>query len=399
MLKGKKVILAVCGSIAAYKTAFFVRLLRKSGAEVKVIMTRSAIDFITPLTLSTLSKNPVYTKFFEKESGEWTSHVELGLWADVMVIAPASANTIAKLANGLCDNLLTATYLSARCDVMIAPAMDLDMYGHETTTQNIATLAENGDIIIESRDGELASGLSGEGRMAEPEELMLELEDYFAVKESLKEKNVLITSGPTLEPIDAVRFIGNHSSGKMGNALAMECAKRGATVHLVSGPVHQLPNHPNISVSKVNTAEEMLEEARKHHQKSDIAIFAAAVSDYRSKNISTEKFKRDGKSIVLELLENPDIAMELGKMKKSGQVHLGFALETNKDESKPLAKLKKKNFDLIVLNSLDDANAGFTHATNKITIFDKENNRYPFELKDKREVARDILSLVVERIK
>lgn len=398
MLAGKKILLAVCGSIAAYKTAFFVRLLVKSGAEVRVVMTHSATDFIAPLTLSTLSKNPVHLDFYDKNTGQWENHVELGLWADLVVIAPASANTLAKLAHGICDNLLTATYLSARCPVMIAPAMDLDMYRHAATCANIETLRTYGNKIIEARDGELASGLSGIGRMAEPEELLEIVARHFQTTGILDGKHVMITSGPTHEPMDAVRFIGNHSSGKMGKALALACAQSGATVTFISGPTANLPEHSAIHVIQVTTALEMFEAAKQTFPSSDIGIFAAAVADYRPKERSDKKKKRDGSNFTIELVENPDIALEMGKQKTHHQLTVGFALESHQEEEFAREKLKKKNFDLVVMNSLQDKGAGFAHDTNKITVYDTANNAFPFELKTKEAVARDILNLIVRKL-
>lgn len=390
--------LAVCGSIAAYKTAFFVRLLVKAQADVKVIMTKSATDFITPLTLSTLSKKPVYVDFFDRSSGKWTSHVELGLWADAMVVAPASANTIAKMSMGICDNLLLATYLSARCPVFVSPAMDLDMYRHPATQGNLEQLKKNGNFVIDAKEGELASGLDGAGRMAEPEELVAILENSFMSEASLKGKSVMITSGPTHELIDPVRFIGNHSSGKMGKALAEVCAGLGAQVHFISGPVNELPQHSNIEITRVSSADEMFAAAKNQYKKTDIAFFSAAVSDYRPKSAAKEKHKRNGKPVSIDLVENPDIAFELGKLKSSGQINIGFALETENETANAISKMNRKNFDMIVLNSLKDENAGFAHDTNKITIFDSSNNQYPFELKDKREVAKDIVDLLIKKL-
>ena len=398
MLEGKKVLLAVCGSIAAYKAAFFVRLLIKAKAEVRVVMTSSAKDFITPLTLSTLSKGPVYSDFFDSKTGEWESHVELGLWADVMIIAPASANSIGKLANGLCDNLLSATYLSARCPVFVSPAMDLDKYQHPATTKNLDTLKKNGNTIIHTNYGELASGLEGEGRMAEPEELIEVLDAHFKKKDDLSQKTILITSGPTYEAIDPVRYIGNHSSGKMGKSIAEECALRGAKVKFVTGPVRDLPIHPSIDVQPVNSANEMLDFARQAYENADIAIFAAAVSDYRPKHPLDQKHKRNGGALDIELIENPDSASELGKRKGKHQINVGFALETNNAEEQAQKKLKSKNFDLIVLNTLEDHGAGFSHSTNKVTILDEQNKRYPFELKEKTEVASDIIDVVMDKL-
>lgn len=395
MLAGKKILLAVCGSIAAYKTAFFVRLLKKENAEVQIIMTESAKDFITPLTLATLSKNPVHSSYFDKENGEWNNHVELGLWADLMVIAPLSANTLGKMANGICDNLLLATYLSAKCPVIVAPAMDLDMYQHPSTKDNLKKLASFGNVVIEARDGELASGLSGQGRMAEPEELLDIVKKKFANAQPLAGKKVLITSGPTQEAIDPVRFIGNHSSGKMGNSLAQKFKESGAEVCMISGPVNHTPQ--DIEVVKVSSAIQMLEEVEQRYDKNDIIVFAAAVSDYRPQNIADQKIKKkEGEdSMVVNLVKNPDIAATLGKQKKH-QVHVGFALETENEEINAKEKLKKKNFDLIVLNSLNDNGAGFQKETNRVTFFDRDNKVQKFELKSKHEVADDIVEYVIQ---
>ncbi len=396
MLKGKKILVAVCGSIAAYKTAFFVRLLVKEEAEVKVVMTESAKDFITPLTLSTLSKNPVYSEYFNKTSGEWTNHVELGLWADLMIIAPLSANTLGKMANGICDSLLLATYLSAKCPVVVAPAMDLDMYKHPSTVSNLRKLESFGNEVIEARDGELASGLVGQGRMPEPEELLEVVKKKYSNSQALKDKKVLITSGPTHEAIDPVRFIGNHSSGKMGVALANAFKDAGALVSVISGPSQYLPE--NVNLTKVNSAKEMLDEAEKQYKDCDIVVFAAAVADYRPASPSDEKIKKKGDSLEISLVKNPDIAYELGQ-KKNGQFNIGFALETTKEETHAREKLQKKNFDLIVLNSLNDAGAGFQEDTNKVTFFDKNNKEIKFELKSKKQVAADIVDYTIQHVK
>jgi phosphopantothenoylcysteine decarboxylase/phosphopantothenate--cysteine ligase len=395
MLSDKKILLAVCGSIAAYKTAFFIRLLKKQGAEVKVLMTKSATDFITPLTLSTLSKNPVSIDFFDKADGDWTNHVELGLWADLYIVAPASANTIAKMANGICDNLLLATYLSARCPVMIAPAMDLDMYQHPATQQNLQTLSDRGNQIIDSDEGELASGLEGKGRMAEPESILGIIETHFKKKALLDGKRVLITSGPTYESIDPVRFIGNHSTGKMGNALAKASVQLGAKVDLVSGPVSQYPNIKDINLHRVKTATEMLNAVQALYREADIVIFAAAVSDYRPAEQFEEKKKRDGQDLSLHLVENPDIAATLGSTKKAHAIHIGFALETNDGLRYAKDKLARKNFDFVVLNQMIDQGAGFGHDTNKVTVIGKDNIVFESELKSKEEIAFDILKNVL----
>lgn len=394
MLRGKKILLGVCGSIAAYKSALLVRLLIKSGAEVKVIMTSSALDFITPLTLSTLSKNPVLSSFTTSNDGTWSNHVDLGLWADLLVVAPASANTIGKMAQGLCDNLLLATYLSAKCPVMIAPAMDLDMYLHKSTRLNLERLKSFGNLILTPDNGELASGLVGEGRMQEPENIVLEIEHFFN-KGELAEKKVLITAGPTYEAIDPVRFIGNHSSGKMGYALAQEAAENGAQVILVSGPTHQNIDHSNVEVINVTSAQEMLRTSLEHYTNADITILSAAVADYKPVERADQKIKKSGESMNLKLSKTDDIALELGKKKSKHQINIGFALETENEESNALKKLESKNLDFIVLNSLNDQGAGFGHDTNKITILHKNNNRVDFELKSKLEVAKDIIKEVI----
>ena len=396
MLKGKKVLLGVCGSIAAYKSAFLTRLLVKQGAEVQVLLTADARSFITPLTLSTLSKKPVYSEFFHSGDGTWNNHVELGLWADVMVIAPASANTLAKMAHGICDNLLLATYLSARCPVYFAPAMDLDMYQHPSTLANINTLLGYGNKLIEAEDGELASGLSGVGRMAEPEHIVALLEHHFTASQRLAGKKVLITAGPTHEAIDPVRFIGNHSTGKMGFALAEAFAGLGASVELVSGPSSLHSSHSLVHVTRVSSATEMLAAATDRFDGCDIAIFAAAVADYRPAEQAKEKIKKEGDSLTLHMVKNPDIAATLGKSKKK-QFTVGFALETTNELAYAKEKLHKKNLDLIVLNSLKDPGAGFAHDTNKITILDHDGNR-TFDLKPKQEVAHDIAEVVCQKL-
>ncbi|MEO9474687.1 MAG: bifunctional phosphopantothenoylcysteine decarboxylase/phosphopantothenate--cysteine ligase CoaBC [Cyclobacteriaceae bacterium] len=397
MLAGKKILLAVCGSIAAYKTAFFVRLLVKAGAEVKVIMTDSAKGFITPLTLSTLSKNPVYSEFVKNEEGEWNNHVELGMWPDLMIIAPLSANTLGKIVQGICDNLLMAVYLSAKCPVMASPAMDLDMYSHETTQSNLEKIREFGHIVIDAESGELASGLSGQGRMAEPEILFTKTVSFFNKQQQFKNQKVLITSGPTHEAIDPVRFIGNHSTGKMGKAIALELANRGAKVTFVSGPVNSYPTHPSIELVKVTSARQMLGAAESVFPDSHIAIFTAAVADFRPKSIAQEKIKKQDSSLNIKLVANPDIAKTLGD-KKTNQFTVGFALETNNEEANASKKLKSKHLNLIVLNSLKNEGAGFAHDTNKVTIFDAENNTHDFELKRKEEVAVDLVDIIFKKI-
>lgn len=398
MLKGKKILLAVSGSIAAYKSAFFVRLLVKNGAEVRVLMTESATDFITPLTLATLSKHQVYRDFFNKETGEWDSHVELGLWADVMIVAPASANTLSKMANGNCDNLVIATYLSARCPVFFAPAMDLDMYLHPSTQANISKLESFGNHMIDAEDGELASGLAGVGRMAEPEHMIDHLERFFESSQALAGKTVLITSGPTHEQIDAVRFIGNNSSGKMGYELARCCLSQSANVIFITGPTQHMPTGDHLKIIQVNAAQEMYEKTSQHFADCDVAIFAAAVSDYRPKAALDHKMKKTGTGMSIELIENQDIAAEMGKRKTKNQITVGFALETNDESTNAQKKLEQKNFDFIALNSLNDQGAGFSHATNQVTIFSRHNKPKAFELKSKKEVASDIVHEIVEKL-
>lgn len=397
MLQNKKIVLGVCGSIAAYKAASLVRLLKKAEAEVKVIMTASASDFITPLTLSTLSKNPVYSNFIKNEAGEWNNHVELGLWADFMLVAPASANTIAKMAHGQCDNLLLATYLSAKCPVYVAPAMDLDMYKHPSTVENIDKLKQYGNTIIDAEYGELASGLVGAGRMAEPESII----DFLckkSKKKALTGKKVLITAGPTYESIDPVRFIGNHSSGKMGYAIADALANEGATVYLVSGPTNLNISHPNINKVSVTSAEEMYKASVERFNKMDIAVLAAAVADYKPDTVADQKIKKADTNLNISLTKTKDIAAELGKLKQKNQIMVGFALETENEETNAQKKIKSKNFDFIVLNSLNDKGAGFGHDTNKISIIDKQNKIRKFELKSKKEVAQDIVDTIKEKL-
>lgn len=393
-MQGKKIILGISGSIAAYKSAFLTRLLIKAGAEVQVLMTPAAQDFITPLTLSTLSKRPVYSSV-SSETG-WNNHVELGLWADAMVIAPCTATTLAKLATGLCDNILVAAYLSARCLVFFAPAMDLDMWHHPATRHNVERLLSYGNHLIPVGVGELASGLSGEGRMAEPEDIVAYLEHFFAQQQDLAGKKILLTAGPTYEAIDPVRFIGNRSSGKMGLALADAAARRGAEVSLILGPSKLVPQEKNVKVLRVESAQEMHDAAVQLFPSMDAAILAAAVADYRPKVAATEKIKKKGEELQLDLIKNPDIAADLGKMKQAGQLLIGFALETNDEENNAQGKLEKKNFDFIVLNSLRDAGAGFNHDTNKISILFKNNKKRDFELKSKNAVAEDILQAMID---
>ncbi|MEM9325582.1 MAG: bifunctional phosphopantothenoylcysteine decarboxylase/phosphopantothenate--cysteine ligase CoaBC [Bacteroidota bacterium] len=398
MLQGKKILLAVSGSIAAYKTAFFIRLLVKEGAEVRVLMTKSAKDFITPLTLATLSKHKVYSDFFDPATGLWDSHVALGLWADAMVIAPASANTLAKMAQGAADNLVIATYLSARCPVFFAPAMDLDMHLHQATQKNLEVLQSYGNHLIAAEEGELASGLQGVGRMAEPETIVESLRSFWIDTSPLTGKRVLITSGPTYEKIDAVRFIGNHSSGRMGTALATQCAAQGAEVIFIAGPSDYLPSGASISIIRVESADEMYQAVREHFELSDIAIFAAAVSDYKPASRFDKKLKRNGHEMTIELVENKDIAAEMGRQKKKGQITVGFALETDDEVENAQKKLKNKNLDMVVLNSLNDDGAGFSEPTNKVSLFFKDNMREDFELKSKDAVASDIVNAITKKL-
>jgi phosphopantothenoylcysteine decarboxylase/phosphopantothenate--cysteine ligase len=397
-MQGKKIVLGVSGSIAAYKSAMLTRLLVKAGATVKVVMTPAAGDFITPLTLSTLSKNPVLTSFVRDETGQWNNHVDLGLWADALVIAPASANTVAKMAHGLCDNLLLAVYLSARCPVFLAPAMDLDMLQHPATQGNLSTLHAYGNTILAPGYGELASGLTGHGRMAEPEEILDALQKFFHTSGRLHGKSVLITAGPTQEALDPVRFISNHSTGKMGFSLAEVFAREGARVNLVSGPTQQHAQHPNINVIPVVSAEDMYNASAALFAESDIAVLAAAVADYRPVEKAEQKIKKTDGNLTLALTKTRDIAASLGEVKRPGQIMAGFALETENEQQNALKKLTAKNFDLIVLNSLNDKGAGFGHDTNKVTILDHKHGVRTFELKDKKDVALDIVNAIIEKL-
>lgn len=395
-LQGKHIILGICGGIAAYKSVSLLRLLVKAGAEVQVVITPAGKEFITPVTLSALSQKPVVSEFFTANTGEWHSHVDLGLWADCMVIAPATASSIGKMAHGIADNMLITTYLSAKSPVFVAPAMDLDMMAHPSTQANIELLRSYGNHIIEPETGYLASGLTGKGRMEEPEKIVEVLERFFSVKETLKGKRVLVTAGPTHEKIDPVRFIGNYSTGKMGYALAEECAERGAEVTLVSGPVSLKAKHPSIKVVNVEAAKEMLAACEEAFLNTDIAIMCAAVADYAPAHTSDTKIKREHSEVpVIELVKNPDIAATLGAKKRDGQLLVGFALETDHEFDNAVEKLNRKNLDMIVLNSMRDKGAGFGTDTNKITIFTRENDRWNYPLKSKREVAGDIIDAIV----
>lgn len=395
-LKDKHIVLGITGSIAAYKAASLARLLIKAGAEVQIVITPAGKEFITPVTLSALTGKPVVSEFFTANDGTWHSHVDLGQWADLMLVAPATASTLGKMANGIADNMLITTYLSMKAPVMIAPAMDLDMFAHPSTTRNMELLKSYGNIIIEPAAGELASHLIGKGRMEEPEKILSIVEDFFTKEESLSKKKVLITAGPTYEKIDPVRFIGNYSSGKMGFALAEECARRGAKVTLVAGPVSLKVNHPNITRIDVESAEEMYNASVKAFPEMDAAILCAAVADFRPSEQYAEKVKRGEDLLTISLVPNKDIAASLGKMKKTSQRLVGFALETNDEETNALKKIVKKNLDYIVLNSLNDAGAGFKYDTNKITILNKNGERTDYPLKTKREVASDIIDKTLE---
>lgn len=396
VLSGKNILLGISGGIAAYKTASLVRLFIKAGAHVQVIMTPASKDFVTPLTLSTLSKNPVHSSFFnqDEENEKWNNHVELGLWADLMVIAPATANTLSKMANGICDNLLIATYLSAKCPVYFAPAMDLDMYKHPSTIASFTALKKFGNTIIPAESGELASGLSGEGRMAEPENIVSFIEADLESRLPLKGKKILITAGPTYEAIDPVRFIGNHSSGKMGFDIAKSAANLGASVILVSGPTVFKAEHSLIKVINVVSGQEMYDACHQYFDEVDVAIAAAAVADYKPKHVATQKIKKAPDNFVIELEKTKDILASLGIIKKN-QFLIGFALETENEIENAKGKIQKKNLDLIVLNSLQDKGAGFGKPTNKVTFIDKDFNIEPMELKSKEAVADDILNKVI----
>ncbi|MBI9052350.1 MAG: bifunctional phosphopantothenoylcysteine decarboxylase/phosphopantothenate--cysteine ligase CoaBC [Bacteroidales bacterium] len=396
-LKGKNILLGITGGIAAYKAAILVRLLVKEGAQVKVVMTKLAKEFITPLTLATLSKNPILVDFFDPENGQWNSHVDLGSWSDLYVIAPATANTMGKMANAIADNLLVTTYLSAKCPVMIAPAMDLDMFQHPANLKNIETLKSYGNIIVDAESGELASGLIGKGRMAEPEVITERVIEFFTQKKKLKSKKILVTAGPTYEPIDPVRFIGNYSSGKMGYAIAEELALQGAEVILVSGPTNLQINNSQITKIDVHTAQEMYEASVKEFPNCNAAIMSAAVADYRPSELFEKKVKRTNEDLKINLEPNKDIAAELGKDKKEKQVLIGFALETDNEIENAKKKIDNKNLNFIVLNSLNDKGAGFGCDTNKISIIDNKGDKIDFDLKSKQEVAEDIVNELIKR--
>lgn len=400
MLKGKHIILGITGSIAAYKAAYIIRALVKKGAEVQVVITPAGKEFITPITLSALSSNPVISEFFSNRDGSWHSHVDLGLWADAMLIAPATASTIGKMANGIADNMLVTTYLSCKAPVFIAPAMDLDMFAHPSTQQNLDRLRSFGNHIIEPAEGELASHLVGKGRMEEPDKIIAVLEEFFASRTALEKKKIVITAGPTYEKIDPVRFIGNYSSGKMGFALAEACAQQGAEVTLIAGPVSLTTTHPNIQRIDVESAEEMYQAAMTAFPEADAGILCAAVADYRPEIQAGEKIKRESKGeMMLHLIPNKDIAASLGAIKREGQVLVGFALETNNEATNAESKLKRKNLDFIVLNSLRDAGAGFRCDTNKISIIDRQGETTGYPLKSKQGVAVDIVNKLATLLK
>ncbi|MBQ4036481.1 MAG: bifunctional phosphopantothenoylcysteine decarboxylase/phosphopantothenate--cysteine ligase CoaBC [Paludibacteraceae bacterium] len=400
MLKGKNILLGITGGIAAYKCAALARLLVKQGCDVKVVMTPLARQFVTPLSMATVTRHPILVDFFNPENGEWNSHVSLGLWADAYLIAPATANSLGKMANGIADNLLLTSYLSARCLVFVAPAMDLDMYAHKAVQRNLDVLRADGVHIIEPESGFLASGLEGKGRMAEPETIVEALDSFFSEQQDLAGKTVMITAGPTYEKIDPVRFIGNYSSGKMGFALAEECARRGACVKLVVGPVALKTSTPNIERIDVESALQMYDAAVELSAVADIEILCAAVADYRVAQQADHKIKREKTgAMTLELVPNPDIAAELGRRKREGQLMIGFALETDDEQQNAAGKCERKNLDFIVMNSLRDKNAGFRYDTNKITIIDRNGEVSPFELKSKALVAKDIIDYALKKLK
>lgn len=396
-LNGKHIVVGITGSIAAYKACLLIRMLIKEGAEVQVVITPAGKEFITPITLSALTHKPVISEFFSQRDGSWNSHVDLGLWADAMVIAPATASTIGKMANGIADNMLITTYLSMKAPVIVAPAMDLDMYAHLSTQSNLQTLRSYGNVIVEPAEGELASQLVGKGRMEEPEKILKVVETVLTDRRSLRGKTVLITAGPTYERIDPVRFIGNYSSGKMGYALAEECALRGARVELVSGPTYLTTKHPSIHSTRVESAQDMFEAATRLFPIADVGILSAAVADFKPDLHANEKIKREAGSQHITLEPTADIAAALGKVKKEKQVLVGFALETNDEEANARGKLERKNFDFIVLNSLRDKGAGFNYDTNKITIINRKEAK-PFPLKPKADVAKDIVDEICDML-
>jgi phosphopantothenoylcysteine decarboxylase/phosphopantothenate--cysteine ligase len=395
-MQGKRILLGITGGIAAYKIAYLIRILKKQGAEVRAIMTPASSDFISPLVVSTLSENPVHIEFWNKKTGEWSNHVELALWADVFLIAPTTANTLAKMASGICDNLLLATYFSMKGKTIVVPAMDLDMYQHPTVKRNMDTLLSDGVSIIPATEGSLASGLEGQGRMEEPENIADYVLDFFHLNKTQATKCVLITAGPTYEAIDPVRFIGNHSSGKMGYELASACLAMGYQVLLVSGPTSLQLTHPNLQLVKVQSAQDMLEAVQKHWDTCHLGIFSAAVADYRPESIATQKIKKQSNEHILHLVKNPDILTWASENRKNQQIVVGFALETNNAKEYALDKLTRKNLDFIVLNEFVKDVSGFQAETNKITIFDKEKSAFEFPLKSKKEVAKDILSIVLK---
>ena len=395
-MQGKRILLGISGGIAAYKIAYLIRILKKQGAEVRAIMTPASSDFISPLVVSTLSENPVHIEFWNKKTGEWANHVEIALWADVFIIAPTTANTLAKMASGICDNLLLATYFSMKGKTIIAPAMDLDMYQHPTVKRNMETLLSDGVSIIPATEGALASGLEGQGRMEEPENIAAYIQDFFQVKKTAESKRILITAGPTYEAIDPVRFIGNHSSGKMGYELATACLASGHEVILISGPTALELTHPNLQLIKVQTAQQMLVAVQEHWKSCELGIFSAAVADYRPENVATQKIKKQAEEHTLHLVKNPDILTWASQHRNEQQKVVGFALETNNAKEYALDKLTRKNLDFIVLNEFVKDVSGFQAETNKITIFDKDKNAIEFPLKSKKEVAKDVLSVVLK---
>jgi phosphopantothenoylcysteine decarboxylase/phosphopantothenate--cysteine ligase len=397
-MQGKRILLGITGGIAAYKIAFLIRILKKRGAEVKCIMTPASSDFISPLVVATLSENPVGIEFWDKKTGVWTNHVDYGLWADVFVVAPLTANTLAKMAAGVCDNLFLATYLSMKCPTIVAPAMDLDMYAHPTTSRNLDQLISDGVTIIPAESGQLASGLEGEGRMAEPETIVEAIDRFFYKTEATKALNgqkVLITAGPTYEAIDPVRFIGNHSSGKMGFSLAKACLEQGAEVILISGPTKETLSHPNLTRVSIVSAEELFAQVKEFWETCSIGIFSAAVADYRPEVQANQKIKKSEEHLQLSLVKNPDVLSWAGSVKNETQLLIGFALETSNLLENATDKLTRKNLDIIVMNTLEDEGAGFGHATNKIALLDAHNNFTKFELKSKLAVAKDIVTYLI----